>query len=86
MFNNTIKYNIRYSRIDGTDEEVAAAAVAAKIHEKILGFPDGYDTKVGERGLRLSGGEKQRVVSKALDYENRSMCYFYTRLIRSVLF
>ncbi|CAG8511295.1 10983_t:CDS:10 [Paraglomus brasilianum] len=61
LFNNTIKYNIRYSRIDGTDEEVAAAAVAAKIHEKILGFPDGYDTKVGERGLRLSGGEKQRV-------------------------
>ncbi|CAG8502977.1 5048_t:CDS:10 [Paraglomus occultum] len=48
-------------QVDANDEQIAAAAVAAKIHEKILGFPDGYETKVGERGLRLSGGEKQRV-------------------------
>ncbi|CAG8588309.1 8119_t:CDS:10 [Paraglomus brasilianum] len=61
LFNNSIKYNVSYSKPDATDEEVAAAAVAAQIHEKILGFPDGYETKVGERGLRLSGGEKQRV-------------------------
>jgi len=68
LFNNSIKYNVSYSKPDATDEEVAAAAVAAQIHEKILGFPDGYETKVGERGLRLSGGEKQRVVSNVWEY------------------
>ncbi|CAG8628574.1 11176_t:CDS:10, partial [Paraglomus occultum] len=61
LFNNSIRYNIRYSKTDASDKEVEAAATAAQIHEKILGFPDGYETKVGERGLRLSGGEKQRV-------------------------
>ncbi|KAI7651519.1 hypothetical protein KC318_g15633, partial [Hortaea werneckii] len=54
-------YNLKYARQSATDEEVYEACRAASIHEKILGFPDGYDTKVGERGLRLSGGEKQRV-------------------------
>ncbi|GES92098.1 ATP-binding cassette sub-family B member 6, mitochondrial [Rhizophagus clarus] len=61
LFNDTIRYNIRYGKIGATDKEVEEAAEAAQIHDKILGFPDGYDTKVGERGLRLSGGEKQRV-------------------------
>lgn len=61
LFNNTIKYNIKYGRLDATDADVIEAARAADIHEKILTFPDGYDTQVGERGLRLSGGEKQRV-------------------------
>lgn len=60
LFNDTIGYNIRYGRPTASDEEMTAAARAAQIHEKILGFPDGYETKVGERGLRLSGGEKQR--------------------------
>ncbi|CAG8664622.1 2740_t:CDS:10, partial [Ambispora leptoticha] len=61
LFNDTIRYNIRYSKINATDSQVEEAAAAAQIHEKILGFPEGYETKVGERGLRLSGGEKQRV-------------------------
>ncbi|PKC56820.1 P-loop containing nucleoside triphosphate hydrolase protein [Rhizophagus irregularis] len=61
LFNDTIRYNIRYGKIGATDKQVEEAAEAAQIHDKILGFPDGYDTKVGERGLRLSGGEKQRV-------------------------
>ncbi|KAK5107300.1 hypothetical protein LTR62_001393 [Meristemomyces frigidus] len=61
LFNETLMYNLKYARQAATDEEVYAACRAASIHEKILGFPDGYDTKVGERGLRLSGGEKQRV-------------------------
>ena len=61
LFNETLMYNIRYARQDATDEEVYAACRAASIHDKIMGFPDGYETKVGERGLRLSGGEKQRV-------------------------
>lgn len=61
LFNNTVMYNIRYGRPTATDAEVYEAAVKAQIHDRILSFPDGYDTTVGERGLRLSGGEKQRV-------------------------
>lgn len=61
LFNDTILYNIRYGDVNASDEDVYNAAKAAQIHEKILSFPDGYNTKVGERGLRLSGGEKQRV-------------------------
>ena len=61
LFNNTIKYNIKYGRLGASDADVVAAARSADIHEKIMNFPDKYDTQVGERGLRLSGGEKQRV-------------------------
>jgi len=61
LFNDTIKYNIAYGNLEATDEEIYRAAKAAQIHDKIMSFPDGYMTKVGERGLRLSGGEKQRV-------------------------
>ncbi|KAF7731683.1 Homocysteine S-methyltransferase 1 [Apophysomyces ossiformis] len=61
LFNDTILYNIRYGNVNANDDAVFRAAKAAQIHEKILSFPEGYDTKVGERGLRLSGGEKQRV-------------------------
>lgn len=61
LFNESLMYNLKYARQDATDEDVYEACKAASIHDKILSFPDGYDTKVGERGLRLSGGEKQRV-------------------------
>ena len=61
LFNDTIKFNIRYGNTDATDMEIERAARAAQIHERIMTFPDKYNTKVGERGLRLSGGEKQRV-------------------------
>uniref|UniRef100_A0A8D0EN22 ATP binding cassette subfamily B member 6 (Langereis blood group) n=1 Tax=Strix occidentalis caurina TaxID=311401 RepID=A0A8D0EN22_STROC len=61
LFNDTIANNIRYGRILATDQEVQEAARAADIHDRILSFPDGYNTQVGERGLKLSGGEKQRV-------------------------
>ncbi|XP_030011624.1 ATP-binding cassette sub-family B member 6 [Sphaeramia orbicularis] len=61
LFNDTIRDNIRYGRITATDQEVEEAALAADIHDKIMAFPEGYDTQVGERGLKLSGGEKQRV-------------------------
>ncbi|CAH0391670.1 unnamed protein product [Bemisia tabaci] len=61
LFNNSIKFNIAYGRISATDSEIVAAAQNADIHEKILTFPKGYDTVVGERGLKLSGGEKQRI-------------------------
>ncbi|MFC3616705.1 ABCB family ABC transporter ATP-binding protein/permease [Lutimaribacter marinistellae] len=61
LFNDTIRYNIAYGREDATETEIEAAARAAQIHDFILTLPEGYDTKVGERGLKLSGGEKQRV-------------------------
>ncbi|WP_336743269.1 ABC transporter ATP-binding protein/permease [Aureimonas altamirensis] len=61
LFNDTIAYNIRYGRVDATDAEVRRAAELAQIHHFIESLPEGYDTMVGERGLKLSGGEKQRV-------------------------
>ncbi|KAM6178687.1 ATP-binding cassette sub-family B member 6 isoform 1-T1 [Rhynchocyon petersi] len=61
LFNDTIANNIRYGCITARDDEVEAAARAAGIHDSILAFPEGYETQVGERGLKLSGGEKQRV-------------------------
>ena len=61
LFNDTIRYNIRYGRPDATDEEVEAAARMAQIHDFVISLPKGYDSLVGERGLKLSGGEKQRV-------------------------
>jgi ABC-type transport system involved in Fe-S cluster assembly fused permease/ATPase subunit len=61
LFNETLMYNLKYANQSATDEDIFNACRAASIHDKILAFPDGYQTKVGERGLRLSGGEKQRV-------------------------
>ena len=61
LFNDTIRYNIAYGRAGASFSEIEAAAKAAKIHDFILSLPDGFDTTVGERGLKLSGGEKQRV-------------------------
>ena len=61
LFNDTVYYNIAYGNPDATRAQVEAAARAAKIHDFIASLPDGYETTVGERGLKLSGGEKQRV-------------------------
>ncbi|XP_075243615.1 ATP-binding cassette sub-family B member 6-like isoform X2 [Convolutriloba macropyga] len=61
LFNDTIKYNIQYGRPTAEDSEVIESAERADIHERIRDFPLGYETVVGERGLKLSGGEKQRV-------------------------
>jgi len=61
LFNDTVEYNIRYGRLDASEEEVRQAARHAAIHDQIEAFPQGYDTLVGERGLKLSGGEKQRI-------------------------
>ncbi|WP_297769807.1 ABC transporter ATP-binding protein/permease [uncultured Roseovarius sp.] len=67
LFNDTIGYNIAYGRAGATQAEIEAAARAAQIHDFIVSLPDGYATQVGERGLKLSGGEKQRVgIARAL--------------------
>jgi len=61
LFNDTIRYNIGYGRPDASQAEIEQAARLAQVHDFVTALPDGYDTKVGERGLKLSGGEKQRV-------------------------
>jgi ATP-binding cassette subfamily B protein len=61
LFHDTVANNLRYARPDASDDEIAAACKAARIHHVIAAMPDGYDTVVGERGYRLSGGEKQRL-------------------------
>ncbi|HEY9193332.1 MAG TPA: ABC transporter ATP-binding protein/permease [Methyloversatilis sp.] len=67
LFNDSIHYNIQYGRVTASAEEVEAASRAAQLHDFVTRLPDGYATKVGERGLKLSGGEKQRVaIARAL--------------------
>ena len=61
LFNDTIAYNIAYGRPGATQEQIEHAARLAQVHDFVLRLPEGYDTRVGERGLKLSGGEKQRV-------------------------
>ncbi len=61
LFNDSMKENIRYGRLDATDEEIIQAAKRANIHDYIMSLPNGYDTTIGERGVRLSGGQKQRL-------------------------
>ncbi|HEY0721149.1 MAG TPA: ABC transporter ATP-binding protein/permease [Gammaproteobacteria bacterium] len=61
LFNDTIRYNISYGRCDASEAEIFDAAQLANIHDFIVSLPQGYDTVVGERGLKLSGGEKQRI-------------------------
>jgi ATP-binding cassette subfamily B protein len=61
LFHDTIRTNLLYAKLDATQQEIEAACQAANIHDFIMGLPDGYNTIVGERGYRLSGGEKQRI-------------------------
>ena len=61
LFNDSIIYNLRYAKPDASEAEIYEACIAASIHHRICSFPEGYETRVGERGLKLSGGEKQRV-------------------------
>lgn len=73
LFNDSIKYNISYGNHEASDEQIFEAAKLAKIHDFILSLPDGYDTEVGERGLKLSGGEKQRVAIARTILKNPSI-------------
>ncbi|XP_044717208.1 ABC transporter transmembrane domain-containing protein [Hirsutella rhossiliensis] len=76
LFNDTVEHNIRYGRIDATHEQVVAAAKRARIHGIIEKFPDGYGTKVGERGMMISGGEKQRLAVSRLLLKDPPLLFF----------
>jgi ABC transporter ATM len=76
LFNDTISHNIRYGRINASDEEVQKAAQRAHIHELIQKLPDGYQTTVGERGMMISGGEKQRMAISRLLVKDPELLFF----------
>jgi ABC transporter ATM len=61
LFHSDILHNVRYGRLDATDDEVKEAAMKASVHDTVVSLPEGYKTTVGERGLMISGGEKQRL-------------------------
>ena len=76
VFNATIKENLRYSKEDATDDELVEASKVANIHDFIMELPEGYDTLVGERGTRLSGGEKQRLsIARAILKDPRILIF-----------
>lgn len=76
LFNYTIEHNIRYAKLDASDEEIQQAAKHANIHDFISSLPDGYQTVVGERGLKLSGGEKQRIAIARVILKNPRILVF----------
>ncbi|CCX13555.1 iron-sulfur clusters transporter atm1, mitochondrial precursor [Pyronema domesticum] len=76
LFNNTIEHNIRYGRIDASEEEILAVSKRAKIHETIEKFPAGYQTMVGERGMMISGGEKQRLAMARVLLKDPELLFF----------
>lgn len=76
LFNATIEHNIHYGRMDASSEDVKRAAQRARIHDHIIRLPEGYDTKVGERGMMISGGEKQRLAVSRLLLKDPPLLFF----------
>jgi ATP-binding cassette subfamily B (MDR/TAP) protein 7 len=76
LFHADILHNIRYGRLDATDDEVIVAARKANVHDTIMRLPDKYATKVGERGLMISGGEKQRLAVARVMLKDPSILFF----------
>lgn len=76
LFHADIMHNVRYGRLDASDEEVVEAAKKANVHDTIQRLPDGYATQVGERGLMISGGEKQRLAVARVMLKDPPILFF----------
>jgi ABC transporter ATM len=76
LFHADIMHNVRYGRLDAGDDEVKEAAMKANVHNAIMRLPEGYDTKVGERGLMISGGEKQRLAVARVLLKDPQILFF----------
>lgn len=76
LFNDTIGHNVRYGNLEAGEEQVEAAAKRAKMHDMVSSWPDGYDTMVGERGMMISGGEKQRLAVARLLLKDPPLLFF----------
>ena len=76
LFNNTIEHNIRYGDMNASSEDVRTAAKRARVHEIVAGLPEGYNTMVGERGMMISGGEKQRLAVSRLILKDPPLLFF----------
>ena len=76
LFNNTIGHNIKYGNMEASQDQIIQAAKRAHVHDTIASFPDGYDTMVGERGMMISGGEKQRLAVSRLILKDPPLLFF----------
>jgi ATP-binding cassette, subfamily B (MDR/TAP), member 7 len=85
LFHADVLHNIRYGRLDATDEEVKEAARKANVHAAIEKLPDGYATRVGERGMMISGGEKQRLAVARVMLKDPEILFF-DEAVRILLF
>lgn len=85
LFHDTIRHNIHYGDLTRSQEEMEQSARMADLHEQIIGWPNGYDTQVGERGLKLSGGEKQRVVIRITEFAIQILTFSWQAIARAIL-
>jgi ABC transporter ATM len=85
LFHSDIMQNVRYGRVDASDEEVKEAAAKAHVHDTIMKLPDGYGTQVGERGLMISGGEKQRLAVARVLLKDPPILFFDEAVSRFLL-
>ena len=83
LFHADVMHNVRYGKLDATDAEVISVAKRAKVHDAIMRLPDGYATTVGERGLMISGGEKQRLAVARVLLKDPSILFF-DEAVRSI--
>ena len=85
LFHSDIMHNVRYGRLDASDAEVKEAAMKARVHETIMKLPEKYETQVGERGLMISGGEKQRLAVARVLLKDPPILFFDEAVSRTFI-